>query len=99
MHLAASQVQQFKRLYGSLGLRCRLSDCRKVARLYKSQPERSKHEKTHRRVHMCADCNVKPGGFKTASALRKHREAYHMKPQDFQVPDSLVSVLRSYYIE
>ena len=51
------------------------------------------HEKSHRQTHKCIDCDIKPCGFNSASALRKHRETYHMKPEDFTVPESLVRSL------
>ena len=90
-HLDLERYQRFKRLYGWLGFRCRSSRCRNTNKLYGTDQERQQHEKSHIRSFKCTDCNSVPGGFKSASALRKHRESYHMKAQDFDIPESLVS--------
>ena len=81
-------LKRFKHLYGWLGLRCRLSNCRKALKLYRTARERLDHETTHTQAYKCTDCGSNV--FKSTSALRKHREKYHMKPEDFNLPDSLV---------
>ena len=90
-------VLRFKRLYGSLGLRCRHSSCRTVTRTYKTDKERQTHEKTHELIHRCTECDEKPGGFSSAYVLRKHRETYHMQLEDFEVPKSLVRFSQAPY--
>ena len=92
-HLDVESFQRFKRLYGWLGFGCRSSRCRNTNKLYGTDQERQQHEKSHIRSLRCTDCNSVPRGFKSASALRKHRESYHMKPEDFDIPHTLVSYL------
>ena len=89
-HFEPEHLKRFKYLYGWLGLRCRLSDCRGALKLYRNSKERLNHEITHTRAYQCTDCGS--NGFKSTSALRKHREKYHMKPEDFNLPDSLVDI-------
>lgn len=90
VHLHLGSLQRFRRLYGWLGLRCRISSCRQSVKLYKSNEERQDHEKTHSQTYTCVDCGAVLRGFKSASALRKHRETYHMELDDFEIPQSLV---------
>ena len=92
-HLKVERFQRFKRLYGWLGFGCRSSRCRNTNRLYGTDQERQQHEKSHIRGFRCTECNSVPGGFRSASALRKHRESYHMRPEDFDIPHALVSYL------
>ena len=92
-YLEPAKLQRFQRLYGWLGLRCRVLNCKGALKLYKTDKERQSHEETHTRTYSCTDCNSVPRGFKSARALRNHRETYHMKPEDFDVPQSLVYTL------
>ena len=91
-HIEPEYLKRFKHLYGWLGFHCRVSDCRRALKLYKSAQERNHHEITHNRAYQCTDCSSVPNGFKTIDSLRKHREKYHMKPEDFKLPNSLVKV-------
>lgn len=95
-HLDLERFQRFKRLYGWLGFRCRSSKCRNTNKVYTTDAQRQHHEKAHSRIFKCADCNSIPKGFKSTTALRKHRESYHMKPEDFIIPQSLVGYLRNW---
>ncbi|KAL8792044.1 MAG: hypothetical protein Q9195_005385 [Heterodermia aff. obscurata] len=83
------QLERFKRIYGWLGFHCRMSNCRRAYKLYRTEQERLDHERTHSRVYTCSYCNSAPNGFKLMSGLRKHEEKYHMKLEDFKLPDSL----------
>ena len=94
-HLDGADLRRFKQIYGLMGYRCRNSHCRSVSKFYKTDQDRVTHEKSHRKSYNCTDCNVKPGGFSSPSALRKHRETYHAKPEDFEVPSYIVSYIRA----
>ena len=90
-HLNGADFRRFKQIYGLMGFRCRNSNCRTTSKFYKTDQERVTHEKSHRKSYNCTDCNVKPGGFSSANTLRKHKETYHAKPEDFEVPRAVVN--------
>ena len=90
-HLNGADLRRFKQIYGLMGFRCRNSNCRTTPKFYKTDQERKTHEESHRKSYNCMDCDERPGGFSSASALRKHRETYHAKPEDFEVPRAVVN--------
>ena len=91
-HLEPECLKRFKHLYSWHGFRCRMPNCKRSLKLYGSAQERVNHEMTHDRAYKCTDCNSVSNGFKSISALRKHREKYHMKPEDFGLPSHLVNI-------
>ena len=73
-----------------------MPDCKRTLKLYDSAEGRFNHEMTHDRTYKCTDCKSVPNGFKSINALRKHREKYHMKPEDFGLPSHLVNITGKY---
>ena len=94
-HLDGADLRRFKHIYGLMGFRCRDSTCRTTPKFYKTDQERKAHEKSHRKSFNCMDCDERPSGFSSASALRKHRETYHAKLEDSEVPGYIVSYIRA----
>ena len=82
-HISVEALHRFKRLYNALGFHCRYLICNAV---FPTEEQRQQHESTHIRWYKCLDCDFSARGFTSRVKLRKHRERYHMVPEDFDTP-------------
>lgn len=82
-HISVEELHRFKRLYNALGFHCRYLICNAV---FPTEEQRQQHESTHIRWYKCLDCDFSARGFTSCVKLRKHREKYHMVPEDFDTP-------------
>ncbi len=70
------------------GFVCRYRHCPRSINGFISTKERKAHEVLHIRLFRCADatCEFYARGFTTKSALQRHNQRYHTKPDDSKIP-------------
>lgn len=87
-HISVEELHRFKRLYNALGFHCRYLICNAV---FPTEEQRQQHESTHIQWYKCLDCDFSARGFTSCVKLRKHREKYHMVPEDFDTPPQVLN--------
>ncbi|MCJ1426374.1 hypothetical protein MMC29_004277 [Sticta canariensis] len=90
-HINVEELHRFQKLYNALGFHCRYLTCTCPSAVFASEQQRQQHESTHIRLYKCLDCDFSARGFTSSAKLRKHREKYHMRPEDFNIPQQIMN--------
>ena len=76
----------FKQFVSRYRISCRYQDC---CFQCDTIQERDSHEMSHALSFPCLQCDFSGRGFRSRRDLEKHRQKYHMSPEDFEIPDDL----------
>ena len=90
-HITVEELHRFKKLYNALGFHCRYLTCTCPSAVFASEQQRQQHESTHIRFYKCLDCDFSARGFTSKATLGKHREKYHMRPEEFNIPQQIMN--------
>ena len=63
---------------------------------FDSVKDRDCHEDAHVMCFPCLQCDFSGRGFRSRKDLEKHTQKYHMSPDDFEIPDNLHTMGRSF---
>ena len=84
------EESDFKNFRSRFSFPCRFLGCH---RHYDLIGDREKHEASHVPSFSCLQCDLfSVRGFRARKDLEKHTQRYHMSPEDFTVPTSLLAI-------
>ena len=83
----------FKLFVSRFGFPCRFQGC---CCQFDTLQERYCHEESHVLSFPCSQCDFSGRGFGSRKDLEKHVQKYHMSPDDFEIPENLHTMDRSF---
>ena len=83
----------FKHFVSRSRFPCRFQSC---GCQYDTVQERDCHEDSHILSFPCSQCDFSGRAFTSRKDLEKHTQRYHMSPDDFEIPENLHTISRSF---